>query len=100
MVNHIILWKLDEKYSSEEKKVIKINIKNALEGLMDKIPGLMEIHVYTDGLPSSNADLMLDSSFESEEALKVYAVHPLHVKAADTFVRPYTSNRNCLDFEI
>lgn len=100
MVKHIILWKLDDKYSSEEKKEIKINIKNALEGLMDKIPGLMEIHVYTDGLPSSNADLMLDSSFESEEALKVYAVHPLHVKAADTFVRPYTSNRNCLDFEI
>ena len=100
MVKHYILWKLDDKYSSEEKKEIKINIKNALEGLMDKIPGLMEIHVYTDGLPSSNADLMLDSSFESEEALKVYAVHPLHVKAADTFVRPYTSNRNCLDFEI
>jgi hypothetical protein len=42
---------------------------------------------------------MLDSTFESEEALKGYAVHPLHVEVADTYVRPYTKNRSCIDFE-
>ena len=56
--------------------------------------------VYTDGLASSNADLMLDSSFVSEAALKGYAVHPEHVFVADTFVRPFTATRSCLDFEI
>lgn len=100
MVKHIILWNLDEKYSAEEKESIKKNIKENLEGLMGKIPGLLEIKVNTARLESSTADLMLDSSFESEQALKEYAKNPLHVAVADTFVRPFTSKRNCLDFEM
>ncbi len=98
MVKHIILWTLKNEYSDSEKKEIKANIKNGLEGLKGKIDGLLEIKVYTEGLSSSNADLMLDSSFESEEALKGYAVHPEHVNVADTFVRPFTATRSCLDF--
>lgn len=43
---------------------------------------------------------MLDCAFESEEALKGYAVHPEHVKVADEMVRPYTKNRSCFDYEI
>lgn len=79
MVKHIILWNLKDEYSSEEKKKIKQDIKNGLEGLKDKIPGLIDINVYIDGLSSSTVDLMLDSSFESEEALKNYSVNPSHV---------------------
>ena len=100
MVKHIILWTLKSEYSDNEKKEIKANIKKELEGLKGEIDGLSEIKVYTDGLKSSNADLMLDSSFVSEDALKGYAVHPEHVKVADTFVRPFTQTRSCLDFEI
>ena len=54
----------------------------------------------TEHLPSSTADLMLDTNLESPEALKGYAVHPDHVLAANTFVRPYTAVRSCIDFEI
>ena len=43
---------------------------------------------------------MLDSTFESEEALKGYAVHPKHVAIADCKVRPYTANRVCMDYEV
>jgi hypothetical protein len=43
---------------------------------------------------------MLDSSFESEDALKNYAVHPLHVAVADEKVRPFTKIRSCLDFKV
>lgn len=49
---------------------------------------------------ASNADLMLDSTFENEDALKAYAVHPDHVAVADSKVRPYTKIRSCLDYEI
>lgn len=100
MVKHIILWKLKDEFSKEEKEKIKSGIKNGLEGLAGKIPGLIDITVHTNGLASSNADLMLDSSFESEEALKGYAVHPAHVEVADGKVRPYTASRVCLDYEI
>lgn len=99
MVKHIILWTLKD-YSEEEKINIKKGIKENLEGLKGKIDGLCDIKVYTDGLASSNADLMLDSSFKDEASLKAYAVHPDHVYVADTFVRPYTATRSCLDFEI
>ncbi|MDO5311202.1 MAG: Dabb family protein [Clostridia bacterium] len=100
MVKHIILWTLKDEYSEEEKLKIKADIKEGLEGLSGKIPGLLEIKVYTNGLSSSNADLMLDSSFVDEAALKGYAVHPEHVAVADGKVRPYTAVRSCLDFEI
>ena len=99
MVKHVILWKLKDMPADETAAVI-VGIKENLEGLAGKIPGLLEIKVYTDKLPSSNADLMLDSTFESAEALKGYAVHPAHVAVADTYVRPYTASRSCLDFNI
>ena len=100
MVKHVILWTLKEEYSAEEKANIKKNIKEGLEGLKGKIPGLLEIKVYIDALETSNTDLMLDSTLESIEALKGYASHPDHVFVADTMVRPYTAVRSCLDFEI
>lgn len=100
MVKHIILWTLKDELSVEEKEQVKQGIKEGLEGLAGKIPGMVDIKVNINGLASSNADLMLDSTFENEEALKGYAVHPDHVAVADGKVRPYTKIRSCLDFEV
>ncbi|MBQ0083937.1 MAG: Dabb family protein [Clostridiales bacterium] len=100
MVKHIILWQLKEEFSEEEKKKIKAEIKEGLEGLAGKIPGLIDIKVHTSPLPSSNADLMLDSSFETKASLSLYASHPKHVAVANAKVRPFTATRTCLDFEI
>ena len=97
MVKHIILWKLKEEYNNAD---VKQGIKDGLEGLIGKIPGLVEISVQTDSLESSNADVMLYSVFENEAALKEYATHPEHVFVANTFVRPFTETRLCLDFEV
>lgn len=99
MVKHIILWQLKDELSKEEKDKVKKEIKEGLEGLKGKVPGLIDINVIIEGLASSNADVMLDSTLESEEALKGYAVHPDHVAVADSKVRPYTKTRICLDFE-
>lgn len=99
MVKHVILWKIKEDKTEEEKKVIRQNVKEGLEGLKGQIPGLVEISVQTESLASSTADLMLDSLFESEEALKGYAVHPAHVAVADSAVRPNMEVRMCLDYE-
>lgn len=98
MVKHVILWQLKDEYTEEQKTEIKAGIKAGLESLAGKIPGLVEIKVQVDRLASSNAEVMLDSTFESEEALKGYSVHPEHVKVADEKVRPYTKTRSCMDF--
>lgn len=95
MVNHVILWNLKEESNTDS---VKANIKTELEGLKGKIPGLLEIKVCTEPLKTSNCDVMLFSSFESEEALALYASHPEHVKVADNFVRPYTKSRVCMDY--
>jgi hypothetical protein len=101
MVKHIILWTLNPALSDEEKATVKAGIKAGLEGLVGKVPGLLDVKVHVDGrLASSNADVMLDSTLESEAALKAYAVHPEHVAVANGKVRPYTIQRSCLDFEI
>jgi len=98
MVKHVILWKLKDNIA--DKASVKAGIKSGLEGLKGVIPGLVEIFVRTEGLASSNADVMLDSTFESEEALKGYAVHPAHVAVANGKVRPFTKTRLCLDYQI
>ena len=95
MVKHIILWKLKDEYNNDE---IKAGIKVGLEGLKGKIPGLFEVKVQIKGLESSNADVMLYSVFESEEALKEYSSNPFHVEVADSKVRPFTKTRLCMDF--
>lgn len=100
MVKHMILWKIDEKFSLEEKQKIMADAKVALESLKGKVPGLLDIKLQIEKLPSSNADMMLDSTLESEDALKGYQVHPDHVAVANGYVRPFTSERLCLDFEV
>ena len=100
MVKHVILWQLKDELSAEEKVSVKAGIKEGLEGLLGQIEGLVEIKVNTDALPSSNAEVMLDSTFVDEAALKAYATHPAHVAVADGKVRPFTKTRMCLDYEV
>ena len=100
MIKHIILWKLRSEMSASEKQEAAKAIKSGLESLQGQVPGLVDIHVQIDGiLDSSNADIMLDSTLLSEEALKGYAVHPAHVAVANGVVRPNTELRTCLDYE-
>lgn len=101
MVKHIILWRLRSELSEAEKREKALAIKEGLENLKGQVPGLLDIHVQIDGrLETSNADLMLDSTLESFEALKGYAVHPAHVAVANGVVRPNTELRTCLDYEV
>ena len=56
MVRHVILWKLKE-MPDAEKAAVKAGIKEGLEGLAGKIPGLLDVRVYTDALPDAGHDL-------------------------------------------
>lgn len=100
MVKHIILWQLKDELSLEERTKAKNEIKNGLEALKGVVPGLKEIKVNINPLETSNADVMLDSTMESFEALKGYAVHPEHVKVAQNIVKPNVKLRVCMDYEI
>ncbi len=100
MVKHVILWTFREQYYAAQIEEMKKDIKAGLEGLKGRIPGLLEIHVITDPLPSSNCDLMLDSAFADEASLNAYSVHPEHVAVANEKVRPFMASRVCMDYEV
>lgn len=97
MVKHMIIWKL--KLTGEELEAQKKMIKENLEGLVGVVPGLTAMHIQIDNMETSNGDMLMDSTFESMEALKGYGKHPAHVHVAETYIRPYIETRLCIDYE-
>lgn len=100
MIKHVILWTLKDDIKGDDRQKVKQGIKTGLEGLKGQIEGLVDISVRIECLETSTADVMLDSTFEDEAALKRYATHKKHLEVADNNVRPYTATRACMDFEI
>jgi len=99
MVKHIVLWKLKEELSKEEKDKVKKEIKEGLLGLKDKIKEIVEIKVNTEGMEGSTVDVLLDTVFENEEALKAYAAHPDHIAIGMAKIKPFMAERICYDYE-
>ena len=79
MVKHIVLFNVKE---GENKSEVAKIAASVLEPLVGKIPGLlhMEIRQAFQGM-----DYALYSEFESAQALKDYAKHPLHLEAKEHF---------------
>ena len=99
MIRHIIIWDLKDDLSDEDKNKYPIEIKQKLEALKGVVPGLLDIKVVIDLLDTSKGDILLDSTFESREALAEYQTHPEHLKAA-AVVKAVTAHRSCADFEM
>ena len=93
MVKHIVLYTLKEGVDKKEAVAI---IQQQLEPLVGVIPGLthMEIRAAYNGM-----DYALYSEFESAEALKNYAVHPLHLEAKKHFFH-FIDTRVAADYEV
>ena len=98
MVRHIVAWSFKEGFTEEEKQAHLQKIKSSLEVLPAIIGGIVELNVQIDLLETSNRSAMLNSLFESAEALKAYQVHPEHKKVSE-FVRSVMEDRVCLDYE-
>lgn len=62
------------------------------------MPGLLSLQFVAEPITSSTHDIALVSTLEKEEDIAVYATHPEHVKVADTYVRPFVTERACLDY--
>ncbi|QBQ99844.1 Dabb family protein [Paraburkholderia pallida] len=80
MIKHIVMWNL--KGDTADERTIAIDrVKAAFDGLIGKIPGLlqMEIGVDVSGVDYA-CDVVLYSEFESSESLAAYAAHPEHLR--------------------
>ena len=98
MVNHIVMWIFKQEVNEVDKKKLKKDMRENLCGLVGKVPGLLTAEFIDEPFSSSTHDIALVTTFEKAEDIAVYAKHPDHVYVADTYVRPYVSERACLDY--
>lgn len=99
MIKHLVFWKLKEFAHGNTRQQNAIIIKNDLEALAGKIPGLLNIEVGIDySNTSESSDIVLYSEFESREALENYQIHPDH-KALMPFIKEARSERRVVDYE-
>lgn len=99
MIKHIVIWKLKNKTLPMDRCADALAIKNALESLVGKIPGLLKTEVGFDFREKeTSGDIVLYSEFESREALGNYQEHPEHVKVGK-IVRPRTFDRKMIDYQ-
>ncbi|MBT3383828.1 MAG: Dabb family protein [Prolixibacteraceae bacterium] len=97
MINHVVLFKLNE-YPIEEKAKIIIELKSLLEGLKDKIGEVKYIEVGTNHeLKTNGFDIVLISHFETHEDLNKYRVHPEHLKVVKR-IGETTISRAAVDY--
>lgn len=100
-IRHLVLWKLDDSYSPDEKAEILKKMKDLLMGLEGKIDELKEISVqfnHSDAT-EANYDIILGTLFESLDALNAYQVHPLHQEVVQYF-KTLKLQRSAIDYEI
>lgn len=99
MINHVVLFKLKEFSSEQEKSGIIAQIKDGLLDLKGKIAELKHIEVGTNyQLEAKSFDICLITHFESIADLEIYANHPDHLKVAG-LVRANAVDRAAVDFE-
>ncbi len=98
MINHVVLFKLKD-YPVEEKKKVLAEVKDALEGLKDKIKEVKYIEVGLNyEVEAKSHDICLISHFESIADLDVYRVHPDHMKVVD-LIGKVAETRAAVDYE-
>jgi len=100
MVKHIVMWRLHDDVDGISKAESEVAIKEALEELQGRIPGLIHVEVGIDFSDSDqSADIVLYSELESREALDAYQAHPLH-QAVIPLVKRHACERTVVDFEV
>ncbi|MGL4292930.1 MAG: Dabb family protein [Bacteroidales bacterium] len=98
MIKHVLLFKLQEMNSPEEKMAIMVEIKQKLEALKDVIPAILSIEVGINANPKEEYDIALISTHADWDGLAKYRDDPKHVEVAQ-FIGKYRLSRSCADFE-
>ncbi len=100
MIKHVVLLKLKEFESEDQKAVVRNKIRNALLSLENKIDELKYIEVGNHyQLNTSSFDLCLITHFDTLTDMEAYQIHPDHIKVLNELIKPNLVNRAAVDFE-
>lgn len=85
MIEHIVIFKI--KPNTPQNRITAMT--DALNGLMNQIPQLMDMHAGINFSPrSKDFGVMLVSRFKHKEDLRIYMDHPAHRKVIDDYIHP------------
>jgi hypothetical protein len=99
MVKHLVFWKLKDHALGRDRAGNAQLIKEELEALQGRIPGLLKIEVGIDFLRGeTSSDVALYSELANREALAAYQAHPLH-KAAGAAFKEAIAERRSVDYD-
>lgn len=99
MIKHIVMWRLHDQANGNDKATNAQLVKERLEALRGRIPGMLKLEVGIDFSASEqSADVVLYSEFEDRHALNAYHTHPEH-QALIPFVQSVRSDMLVVDYE-
>ncbi len=100
MIKHVVMWRFKEEAEGRTKLENMEELKRQLLALVPLIPQIKKMEIGFDITHSEfSADFMLTTEFDSVDDLKIYAVHPEHLKVSG-FVKNVVESRIVLDCEI
>lgn len=98
MVKHIVLFQLKKDLGTDEKRRAMEQFKAGIEALPSQIACIRSIFVGFNINEDEPWDICLNSEFDTLNDVRSYSVNPLH-KAVAGALKPYLSNRSCVDYE-
>jgi Stress responsive A/B Barrel Domain len=99
MIRHLVMFKLREFSTPEEKMKAAETVRTELSTMKKKIPEIQEFEVGINfTIDDAAYDLVINSSFSSKEDLKTYQVHPDHQDFIK-FNKNYSAKKVVLDYE-
>jgi hypothetical protein len=99
MIRHLVMFKLRDFSTPEEKMKAAETVRAELLALKKKIPVILDYEVGINFTADDAAyDLVINSVFSSKEDLKTYQVHPDH-QAFILFNKNYSAKKVVLDYE-
>ena len=100
MIKHIVLWTLKNRENEQNREETAAAIKQKIEGMRGRIPGLLHIEGGIDFTGSGDSwDIALYAELESREALAGYQIHPSH-EEFKAFIGPRRNQRSLIDYEV
>lgn len=93
------MFKLKEFASPADKLAKMQEIKNNLEGLINKVDVLKLIRVDFNVNPAETWDIILTTELASLADVDIYANHPEHVAVSKGIIGPVKADRACVDYE-
>ena len=100
MLKHIVMWRLQKEAEGASAQENARAIKEMLEALPAKVPGVITLEVGINEVESDTAaDVCLYSEFNNLEEMDAYQVHPEHQKCV-AFIKKVAAERRAVDYTI